>query len=158
MRPAKSNKLMGLDLGDQRIDIAVGFKETKMAIPKGHLNRGSLQKDIKILLELASDHNVEAFVVGMPYTLQGQIGDQAKKALRFIKELRKRTDLPVTAIDETYTSVEADGVLRDLGMKPSENKGQTDATAAALILERFMALVISDKINCPRTMIKSKRD
>ena len=144
---AQSNKLMGLDLGDQRIGIAVGFKETKIAIPKGHLNRDSLQKDIKILLELASEQNVEAFVVGMPYTLQGHIGDQAKKALRFIKELRKQTDLPVAAIDETYTSIEANGVLRDLGMKPSENKGQTDATAAALILERFMELVISDKIN-----------
>ena len=147
MRPAKSNKLMGLDLGDQRIGIAVGFKETKLAIPKGHLNRGSLREDIKTLLELASEHNVEEFVVGMPYTLRGQIGEQARKALRFIKELRKRTDLPVTAIDETCTSVEANGVLRDLGMKPSENKGQTDATAAALILERFMELVISDKIN-----------
>ena len=138
---------MGLDLGDQRIGIAVAFKETQMAIPKGHLNRGSLREDIKTLLELASEHNVEEFVVGMPYTLQGQIGDQAKKALRFIKELRKRTDLPVTAIDETYTSVEANGVLRDLGMKPSENKGQTDATAAALILERFMEFAIPDKIN-----------
>ena len=147
MRPAKSNKLMGLDLGDQRIGIAVAFKETQMAIPKGHLNRGSLREDIKTLLELASEHNVEEFVVGMPYTLQGQIGEQARKALRFINELRKRTDLPVTAMDETYTSVEANGVLRDLGMKPSENKGQTDATAAALILERFMELVISDKIN-----------
>ena len=138
---------MGLDLGDQRIGIAVAFKETQMAIPKGHLNRGSLREDIKTLLELASEHNVEEFVVGMPYTLQGQIGEQARKALRFINELRKRTDLPVTAIDETYTSVEANGVLRDLGMKPSENKGQTDATAAALILERFMELVISDKTN-----------
>ena len=147
MRPAKSNKLMGLDLGDQRIGIAVAFKETQMAIPKGHLNRGSLREDIKTLLELASEHNVEEFVVGMPYTLQGQIGEQARKALRFIKELRKLTDLPVTAIDETYTSVEANGVLRDLGMKPSENNGQTDATAAALILERFMELVISDKTN-----------
>ena len=147
MRPAKSNKLMGLDLGDQRIGIAVAFKETQMAIPKGHLNRGSLREDIKTLLELASEHNVEEFLVGMPYTLQGQIGEQARKALRFIKELRKLTDLPVTAIDETYTSVEANGVLRDLGMKPSENKGQTDATAAALILERFMELVISGKIN-----------
>ena len=147
MSPAKSNKLMGLDLGDQRIGIAVAFKETQMAIPKGHLNRGSLREDIKTLLELASEYNVEEFVVGMPYTLQGQIGEQARKALRFIKELRKLTDLPVTAIDETYTSVEANGVLRDLGMKPSENKGQTDATAAALILERFMELVISDKIN-----------
>ena len=147
MRPAKSNKLMGLDLGDQRIGIAVAFKETQMAIPKGHLNRGSLREDIKTLLELASEHNVEEFVVGMPYTLHGQIGEQARKALRFIKELRKRTDLPVTAIDETYTSVEADGVLRDLGMKPSENKGQTDATAAALILERFMEFAIPDKTN-----------
>ena len=147
MRPEKSNKLMGLDLGDQRIGIAVAFKETQIAIPKGNLKRGSLREDLKTLLELASEHNVEEFVVGMPYTLQGQIGEQARKALRFIKELRKRTDLPVTAIDETYTSVEANGVLRDLGMKPSENKGQTDATAAALILERFMELVISDKTN-----------
>ena len=56
MRPAKSNKLMGLDLGDQRIGIAVAFKETQMAIPKGHLNRGSLREDIKTLLELASEH------------------------------------------------------------------------------------------------------
>ena len=144
---AKSRKLMGLDLGDERIGIAVCFRETKIAIPKGHLDRNTLRKDINLLLELASEQNIDQFVIGVPYTLHGQVGDQAKKALRFINDLRKRTDLPVSSIDERYTSFEADGLLRDLGMRPSENKGQTDATAAALILERFLDMEISQATN-----------
>jgi len=144
---AKSRKLMGLDLGDERIGIAVCFRETKIPIPKGHLDRNTLRTDINLLLDLASAQNIDEFVIGVPYTLNGQVGDQAKKAIRFINELRKRTNLPIASIDERYTSFEAEGLLRDLGMKPSENKGQTDATAAALILQRFLEMEISEATN-----------
>ena len=55
----------------------------------------------------------------------------------FIRALKKDTLLPVYEVDETFTSLEAEGLLRDAGVEPSRNRGAVDETAAVLILRRF---------------------
>ena len=55
-----------------------------------------------------------------------------------MRALRKRTNRPVYTVDERFTSVEAEGLLREAGQEPSRRKGAVDATAATLILQRFL--------------------
>ena len=88
--------------------------------------------------EIAQERGVQGFVVGMPYTLGGEIGPEAKRAQKFIRALQKRTDLPVFPMDERFTSVEAEGLLREAGRQPSREKRTVDEAAAILILQRYL--------------------
>lgn len=129
---------MALDLGQRRIGLAVSHGSGMLVIPVGHLERVTLRQDIGRLLKMAQERQIEAFVVGLPYTLSGDVGLEAKRAQGFVRALRRRTNLPVYTVDERFTSVEAEGLLREAGQQPSRQKGDVDATAATLILQRFL--------------------
>ena len=91
------------------------------------------------VIEVASERQAQSIVVGIPYTLDGEIGPAAKLARRFMRALRKETSLPVYEMDERYTSFEAEGLLRESGVQPSRERATVDETAAVLILQRFLA-------------------
>ena len=77
-------------------------------------------------------------MVGIPYSLNGETGPQAKRAQGFVKALRKQTSLPVYETDERFTSVEAEALMREAGRQPSRERAAVDEAAAVLILERFL--------------------
>ena len=130
--------MLGLDLGERRIGLSVSHGASKLVIPTGHLNRVKLKQDIERVLEMAEEREIEGFVVGLPYTLAGEVGIQAKRAQGFIRALRKRTSIPVYTVDETFTTFEAEGLMREAGQQPSRNRGAVDSAAAVLILQRFL--------------------
>ena len=131
-------KLLALDLGERRIGLAVGDDATRLVFPGGHLERVKLSLDVARVLEAAQGKDAEGFVVGVPYSLDGRLGPGAQRAEGFIRALRRRTALPVYSVDERFTSVEAEGLLRDAGRQASREKGSVDEAAAALILQRFL--------------------
>lgn len=129
---------MGLDLGERRIGLSVSHGASMLVIPTGHLNRVKLKQDVERVVEMAEEREIEGFVVGLPYTLAGEVGIQAKRAQGFIRALRKRTSIPVYTVDETFTTFEAEGLMREAGQQPSRNRGAVDSAAAVLILQRFL--------------------
>lgn len=132
-------KLLSLDLGNRRIGLGMGGTPGVPAVPIGYIERRSLKEDLARVLAMAEERGVSALVVGIPYSLSGEAGEQARLAQGFVRELRKRTDLPVYTVDERFTSQEAEGLLRESGVQPSRRKGEVDALAAVLILERFLS-------------------
>lgn len=110
-----------------------------MVIPAGHLIRTKLTQDLERILEIADDLSAEGLVVGIPYSQEGDVGPQAKKVEGFVRALRKKSSLPVYTVDEQFTSVEAEGLLREAGRQPSRDKGSVDEAAAVLILRRFLS-------------------
>ena len=131
-------RLLSLDLGERRIGLAVSNQEGTLVFPAGHLQRDRLQTDIQLVLAMAIEREAQGIVVGIPYTLDGSEGSQARRARRFVHSLRKQTTLPIYTVDERYTSVEAEGMMREAGRQPSRERGAVDAAAAALILQRFL--------------------
>ena len=131
-------KLIALDLGERRIGLAVSGPGG-LALPAGHLFRSKLTEDVQQVIEVASERLAQGIVVGIPYTLQGETGIAARLARGFIRALRKQTTLPIHEMDERFTSVEAEGLLRESGVQPSRNRATVDETAAVLILQRFLA-------------------
>lgn len=127
-----------MDLGERRIGLAVSDPEGKLALPAGHLQRTKLIEDVRQVLEAAGDRRVEGLVVGIPYNLKGETGPRAKRALVFVKTLRKQTSLPVYETDERFTSVEAEALMREAGHQPSRERATVDEAAAVLILKRFL--------------------
>ena len=130
---------MALDLGERRIGLAVSYGENTPVLPAGHLVRGKLADDVSQVLDMARQRSIGALVVGLPLTLSGEVGVQAKRAQGFVRAVRKRSPMPVYTVDETFTTVEAEGLLRDSGSQPSRDRGTVDSVAAALILQRFLA-------------------
>ncbi|MCH8226187.1 MAG: Holliday junction resolvase RuvX [Chloroflexi bacterium] len=131
-------RLLALDLGERRIGLAVSNQEGTLVLPVGHLQRDKLQADIQRVLASAIERDAQGIVVGIPYSLDGSEGSQAKRARRFVQALKKQTTLAVYTVDERFTSVEAEGMMREAGRQPSRDRGAVDAAAAALILQRFL--------------------
>lgn len=127
-----------MDLGGRRIGLAFSDTATDLVFPAGHLERTKLAELLRRVLEEAQTRQVDAFVVGVPYGRGGVVGPQAKQALGFVNALRKQTSLPVHPVDESFTSMEAEALLRDAGSEPSREKESVDEAAAALILKRFL--------------------
>ena len=141
LRRAKGDetlRLLALDLGERRIGLAVSNQEGTLVLPAGHLQRDRFQTDIQRILASAAERDAQGIVVGIPYSLDGSEGSQARRARRFVNSLRKQTTLPVYTVDERFTSVEAEGMMREAGRQPSRERGAVDAAAAALILQRFL--------------------
>ena len=134
-------RLLALDLGDRRIGLAVGDSSLGTAFPAGRLQRTKLRADLQLVREAARQREAEGFVVGVPYLPSGEIGHQARMAKGFIQALqqalKKDVPLPVYEVDEAFTSLEAEALLREAGREPSRNKGAIDEAAAVLILLRF---------------------
>ena len=132
-------RLLALDLGERRIGMAFGDTSTTLAFPAGHLVRTKLSEDLDRVLAAGQERKIDGFVVGMPYSLDGSAGPQARRARRFASALRKRASIPVYVTDERFTSVEAEALLRESGQQPSRRRGSVDEASAMLILERFLA-------------------
>ena len=135
-------KLIALDLGERRIGLAVSGPGG-LALPAGHLIRSKLAQDVQQVIAAAEERQAQGIVVGIPYTLEGETGPSAKLARGFIRALRRaigeETSLPIYEMDERFTSVEAEGLLRESGVQPSRDRASVDETAAMLILQRFLA-------------------
>ena len=131
-------RLLALDLGERRIGLAVSDAAASLVFPAGYLLRTKFRQDLDRVLEIAQERDVQGFVVGIPYTLSGELGLGAKRAQGFIQALQKRTALPIHSMDERFTSLEAEGLLREAGRQPSREKGAVDEAAAALILQRYL--------------------
>ena len=135
------SKLVALDLGERRIGLAVSGPGG-MALPAGHIVRSKLAQDVQQVIASAQERQAQGIVVGIPYTLQGETGDSAKLAHGFIRALRRALgddgSLAIYEMDERFTSVEAEGLLRESGVQPSRDRASVDETAAVLILQRFL--------------------
>ena len=112
--------------------------EAMLAVPLGYVERSRFQEDIARVLDHARERQVEEIVVGMPLSLDGHVGPQAKKVQGFIKALKAKSDLPIETVDERYSTVEAQRLLQQAGRKPSRHKGQVDAAAATVILQDYL--------------------
>ena len=131
-------RLMGLDVGDKRIGIALSDEGAIIASPRETLLRKSNAKDITHLLELADREEVSEILVGMPLSLNGSSGPQAQKVARFVEALRARTPITVTCWDERFTTVDAEQALIEGEVSREKRRGLVDRVAAALILQSYL--------------------
>ena len=131
-------RVLGLDVGDRRIGVALSDPTGTLATPLGAIERRPSQSGEDAVAELASRHEATAIVVGMPVSLSGEIGPQAMAVQAFCDALREACPLPIHTVNEQYTSAEAEQRLRDVGVEPSRDRARVDALAAAIILQEWL--------------------
>lgn len=113
------------------------------------VERQSFNSDVAQLQSIIQEREVQVLVVGLPYSMNGSLGFQAKHVQKFAQRLSKALQLPVEYVDERLTSFQAEQLLQAENRSPSRHKGLIDRKAAALILqqwldERRFRLTISD--------------
>ena len=128
--------ILALDVGDRRIGVAMS--EGLLAMPLSTIDRITEAADIREVLRLAEEYKAQKIVVGMPLSLSGRAGPQAERVARFAESLAEQTSVPIVPVDERYSTVEAERLLRQAGVKPSEEKARVDAAAAAVILQAYL--------------------
>ena len=131
-------RVLALDVGDRRIGVALSDPTGLIATPLTAFQRGTEAEDIDAVLALVSEHDVELILVGMPLTLAGQVGPQARRVDHFVRTLSGQTAVTVTAVDERYSTVEAEKRMREAGGRPSLDRARVDAAAAAVVLQGYL--------------------
>lgn len=129
---------LGLDIGDKRIGIAISDPEEILATPLTTIVRDVDGKAIEDILGLINQHKVQRIVVGLPYSLDGSIGKQANKIMTFVKDLSRHTEAAIEVQDERLSSVAAEQLMREAGVKSSKIRERRDAAAAAFILQGYL--------------------
>jgi putative Holliday junction resolvase len=132
-------RIMGLDVGDRRIGVAVSDPLGLTAQPVMTLVRTNRRQDLKSLQRLIRKYDCAEIVVGNPLYMSGDQSPQAAKAQAFAQMLREETSLPVHLWDERLTTTEAHRHLHAAGRAGSEHKAVVDQVAAVLILEGYLA-------------------
>ncbi len=129
-------RLMGLDLGERRIGVAVSDPSRVLARGIEVIERHSVEKDLEAIARLAEEYEVEAIVVGFPRRLNGTAGEEAKKARAFSAQIEAHLGLPVILWDERLSTVRAARALAE-GGKRKRHLG-IDAVAAVVILQDYL--------------------
>jgi putative Holliday junction resolvase len=130
--------LLGLDVGDVRIGIAVSDVLGSGAHPLCTLTRTNRQRDITVIGDLVSIHEVERIIIGLPISLDGTVGVQAEKVQKFGNRLSKGLKVPVEFLDERFTTSEAEEILDRVNMDPKERKKVIDQISAVIILDEYL--------------------
>ncbi len=131
-------RVLALDLGQKRTGVAVSDPSGTLASPLTTIQRRSPSEDFDAVKALVVEHNVERVVVGVPRSLSGRAGPQARRAEEYARALSQRAGVPVTTVDERYSTVEAERKLREAGARPSKERERVDAAAAAVILQSYL--------------------
>jgi putative holliday junction resolvase len=121
---------MALDFGAARTGVAVSDPTGTIARPLGVVQRAQSDAGLAELKQLIADEDVGQVVVGLPLTLRGERGEQARASEQFAARLRKLLDVPVVLFDERFTT--------DLAQQTSSGT-DLDARAAAHLLSGFLA-------------------
>ena len=134
-------RVLGLDLGQKRIGVAVSDEDASIAFPSGAIESRGPKKDVKAVLELIEERAIGRVVVGLPRHLDGREGPEAEAARAFADALHRASGLPVETLDERWTTVEAERVLHAQGRKKKKQRAVVDSVAASIILSTYLDLL-----------------
>jgi putative pre-16S rRNA nuclease len=123
-------KVLALDYGRGRTGVAVSDPTGTIARPVGVVERAGSETGLAQLVDLIRKHEVERVVVGLPLTLSGERGEQARETEAFMKTLAGATGVPVVPFDERFTT--------DLAEQMAAATADEDARAAAHLLSSYL--------------------
>ena len=131
-------RIMGLDVGDKSIGVAVSDAMLLTAHGRTTLKRTHLDQDLERLRKLAEENEVSEIVVGQPLHMDGRPSPQSEKIAVFARQLQEFTGLPIAFWDERLTSFAAEQHLEEMGLNWRQRREHIDKVAAMLILQGYL--------------------
>ena len=132
-------RVLGLDYGSKTVGTALSDALGMTAQPFETIVRKDENKQTLGRIEaIIREHEVDRIVLGLPVNMNNTIGDRAEKAMAFKVMLERRTGLEVVLWDERLTTVAAERVLQESGVRREHRKEYIDQVAAAFILQGYL--------------------
>ncbi len=131
-------RILAIDPGGRRVGLALTDPLRIIASPYKTLLITSNEDAAEQISQVIHKEQVTEVVVGVPFRPGLEKSEQAKRVEAFIEVLKAKIDQPVHTIDESYSSVEAEESLHQMGKKVGDDKGAVDRIAAAIILKQYL--------------------
>lgn len=131
-------KIVALDIGTVRIGIATSDVLEIIASAYDVYRRKFLKADVKYIADLVASLNAGQVVIGLPLKLDGSEGQSVEMAREFGDELSKLISVPICYQDERLSTVSAERILIESGMRREKRKDKIDALAATIILQTYL--------------------
>jgi putative Holliday junction resolvase len=131
-------RIMGLDVGDRTIGVAISDSLLMTAQGKSTIQRSGFEAEARHLRDLAEEYDVHEIVVGNPLHMDGRPSRQGDKIMKFGRRLGQELKLPIVFWDERLTSVAAEEHLEEMGLNWRERKKHVDKIAAMFILQSYL--------------------
>ncbi len=131
-------RVLGLDVGEKWIGVALSDPCGILASPLTRIPRTGPEPPEAAISHLVSQHEVKRVVAGLPYSMDGSIGQQAENVRGFLRQLSKVLEVPIETRDERLSTVAASRRMVEGGAKKGSLKGRIDAAAAAFILQGYL--------------------
>jgi putative Holliday junction resolvase len=128
--------VIALDVGERRIGVAISDPTGALATPHSVIQRRSKAEDFAAVARLVDELEAERVVVGLPLSLNGGMGPQARRVSRYTRALAQALSVPVELYDERYSTVTAEELLAGSGRR--RGRVSIDAAAAAVILQDYL--------------------
>ena len=129
---------MGLDYGDMRIGVALSDPTMLIATGLETYTRKTNKLDIEHLARIIAENAVNKVVFGLPLNMDGSEGIRVVKTKSFAEKLKAQTGVEIDFFDERLSSVDAEAILVDAGVRRDKRKGVIDKLAATLILQGYL--------------------
>jgi putative Holliday junction resolvase len=131
-------RIMGLDIGTRTIGIAISDELGITAQGLKTLRRKSMEEDFKEIAAIIRQFEIEEIIVGLPKNMDGTLGRQAEKVLKWMEVLKHKIKIPVATWDERLSTVGASKILLEADLSRSKRKKVIDKVAAVLILQGYL--------------------
>lgn len=131
-------KIIALDIGTVRIGIATSDIMEIIASAYESYRRKNTDEDVKYISQLVNNLNAGLVVIGLPLKMDGTEGQSVEMAKNFGEELAKVVSVPICYQDERLSTVTAQKILIESGMRREKRKDKVDSLAATIILQTYL--------------------
>jgi len=131
-------RLMGLDLGEKTIGLALSDKGLMVATPYTTIQRVKFKPDARQIIELIQEYEVQALVMGWPLNMDGSEGPRCQSTRQFVKNFLSFHDMPIILWDERLSTKAMEDVMISFDVSRSKRADAIDKAAASFILQGFL--------------------
>jgi putative Holliday junction resolvase len=131
-------RIMGFDIGQKRLGIAVSDDSGTIASPVTVLDVATLKADNRSLKKLIDDYEPIRGIVGLPLSLSGDEGTQAQEVRTLAQGLLETLNLELVFFDERFSSADAKRAMREANVSEKQARGRIDMIAATLFLQAYL--------------------
>ena len=131
-------KILSLDIGTVRIGVATSDIMEIIASAYEVYRRKSFESDVAHIVNLVKELNVGEVVIGLPLKMDGSEGQSANMAKEFGEALKEQINVPIVYQDERLSTVSAERILIESGMRREKRKDKIDSIAATIILQTYL--------------------
>ena len=128
-------RVLAIDVGERRLGFALSDETGMLASELAVISRRTPEEDAAHLRAIVAAHGVGTIVVGMPRSMGGELGWQARRTRDWVDRMRETVPVPIETLDERLTTVEAERGMRQAGVSSRDRKQRIDMAAAVVLLQ-----------------------